>query len=172
MARYIKVLATALALTGLATADCQLSNQLTDSNPPPEPKAELCQPQGEGQWTFSMDVHGVDVPTFDSGAVWAGLVQGNSFMVYDNACVPKGVYSPGAQGNDCGVPFVIKENFLPFVLTVKSVNFDTGAPRFQFAYANGLFTIGDNQCTCQDVSHDLEAESACKCAFPLQGEPA
>ncbi|KAI1409301.1 hypothetical protein F5Y13DRAFT_193542 [Hypoxylon sp. FL1857] len=172
MAPYIYIITTALALSRLTSAHCQLSNKLTKSNPPPEPKAELCRPQGEGQWTFSMDVHEVDVPTFDSGAVWAGLVQGNSFMIYDNACVLKGVYEPGAEGNDCGIPFTIEENFLPFVLTVKQVNFDVGAPRFQFAYANGLFTIGNNHCTCKDVSHNLEAESACKCAFPLHGEPA
>ncbi|KAI0382162.1 hypothetical protein F5Y04DRAFT_279945 [Hypomontagnella monticulosa] len=172
MARYALTLTTALAMLGLATADCQLSNKLTDTDPPPEPKAELCQSQGEGTFTFSMDVHEIDVPTFDSGAVWAGLVNGNSFMIYDNACILKGVYSPGDEGNDCGTPFVIKENFLPFVLTVKEVNFDVGAPRFKFDYANGEFSIGNNQCTCQDVSHDLEAESACKCAFPLQGEPA
>ncbi|KAI1370318.1 hypothetical protein F4677DRAFT_365824 [Hypoxylon crocopeplum] len=172
MARYIHIITTALALSGLATADCQLGNKLTESDPPPEPKIELCETQGEGTWTFSMDVHEVDVPTFDSGAPWAGLVNGNSFMIYDNACVLKGVYSPGDEGNDCGIPFVIEENFLPFVLTVQQINFDVGAPRFQFAYANGLFTIGDNHCTCQDVSHDLEAEQACKCAFPLQGEPA
>lgn len=172
MARYIHILTTALAIPGLATAACQLGNVFTDANPPPETKTELCVPQGEGAWTFAMDVHSVDVPTFNSGAPWAGLVQGNSFMIYDNACVVRGVYSPGNEGNDCGTPYFIEENFLPYVLTITNVDFDTGKPRFKFTYANGLYSIGINHCICQDVSHDLEAEQACKCAFPLQGEPA
>ncbi|OTB00461.1 hypothetical protein M426DRAFT_65802 [Hypoxylon sp. CI-4A] len=172
MARFISIITASLAMSSLVTADCQLGNQLSDSNPPPEPKAELCEPQGEGVWTFSMDVNELGVPTFDSEAIWAGLVSGSSFIIYDNTCTAKGVYDPGDEGNDCGTPYIIEENFLPFVLTIQQVNFDVGSPRFQFAYANGLYTIGNNHCTCQDVSHDLEAEQACKCAFPLQGEPA
>ncbi|KAI2620579.1 hypothetical protein GGR54DRAFT_105408 [Hypoxylon sp. NC1633] len=119
-----------------------------------------------------MDVHEVDVPTFDSAAPWAGLVDGHSFNIYDNECILKGVYAPGVEGNDCGVPYVIQENFLPFTIDITSVFFDPGDARFTFNYANGRYSIGNNDCKCQDVSHDLEAESACKCAFPIHGEPS
>ena len=172
MSRYAHAFIAALAMPSLVTAACQLGNALTDSDPPPEPMSELCVPQGEGAWTFAMDVHEINVPTFDSEAPWAGLVSGNSFLIYDNACVVKGVYSPDNEDNDCGIPYFIEENFLPYVLTIESINFDVGSPRFKFVYANGQYSIGENHCTCQDVSHDLEGEQACKCAFPLEGEPA
>lgn len=104
MARYLSIVAAALAMASLATASCQLGNQLSVSDPQPETKSELCVPQGKGSWTFAMDVDEVDVPTFSSGAPWAGDVRGNSFFIYDNACVLKGVYGPGNEGNKCAIP--------------------------------------------------------------------
>ncbi|ROV99829.1 hypothetical protein VSDG_02971 [Cytospora chrysosperma] len=172
MVCYITILVAALIMPALATASCHLKNQLSDSDPPPKLKPELCVSQGEGSWTFAMDVHEIDVPTFNSGSPWTGLVSGNSFIIYDNDCTAKGGYSPAAEGNDCGIPFVIDEDFLPYVLTIKEINTDVGDPRFKFAYANGQYSIGENGCACKDVSHDLEAEQACKCAFPLEGEPS
>ncbi|KUI69559.1 hypothetical protein VM1G_04722 [Cytospora mali] len=171
MAQHISTLTIALItfISALVNASCKLGNQLTESNPPPEPKSELCVTQDEGSWTFAMDVHEIDVPTFDASAPWAGLVHGNSFMIYDNNCIVKGVYSPGDEGNNCGTPYVIEENFLRYVLTIKDIDFDVGSPSFKFAYADGTYSIGENNCDCKDVSDDLEAEQACKCAFPLDG---
>ncbi|KAI0889635.1 uncharacterized protein GGS22DRAFT_182980 [Annulohypoxylon maeteangense] len=169
MSPIISLALAALSLSTLTSASCQLQNQLK-SKTGKEPSTHLCVPQGAGSWTLAMDVHEIDVPTFDSSAPWAGLVSGNSFMLYDNACNIKGVYAPQSQSNHCGSPYVIEENFLPYVLTIKSVDFDVGSPRFKFAYADGEYSIGENGCACKNVSHGLEGEQACKCAFPLHGQ--
>ncbi|KAI1100589.1 hypothetical protein F4804DRAFT_336115 [Jackrogersella minutella] len=105
MARYITTVAATLAIFGIAAATCQLSNQLNETILAPETKTELCESQGEGMWSLDL-CHGHD----------------NSFLIYDNACVPKDVYGPGNEGNDCGTPYTIEENFLPFVLPVKQVD--------------------------------------------------
>lgn len=170
MYRQILSLATAVALLGHASADCQLTNTLSAPETSPETRTQLCMPQGEGSWTFAMDISEVDVPTFNSGAEWAGLAGNNAYIIYDNNCVPYGVYGP--DGNDCGTPYVIEDYFLPYVLTVQDIDTDVGGGYFKFAYANGLYTIGNNGCTCEDLSSGLEAEQGCKCAFPLEGEPS
>lgn len=170
MYRQIPSLATAIALLGHVSADCQLKNTLRAPETSPETRKELCEPQGEGSWTFAMDISEVDVPTFNAGAPWAGLAGNNAWIIYDNNCIPYGVYGP--DGNDCGTPYVIEDYFLPYVLTVKSINTDLGAGSFKFAYANGLYSIGNNGCTCGDLSSGLEGEQGCKCAFPLEGEPS
>jgi hypothetical protein len=36
-------------------------------------------------------------------------------------------------------------------MTVKSINTDLGAGSFKFAYANGLYSIGNNGCICGDL---------------------
>lgn len=169
MYRQILSLGTVVAMLGQASASCQLSNTLTSPETSAETRTQLCIPQGEGSWTFAMDNSQVDVPTFDGGAPWGGLAGNNAYIIYDNACIPQGVYGP--SGNDCGTPYAIEENFLPYVLTVESINTDLGGGYFKFAYANGLYTIGNNGCTCENLSSGLEGEQGCKCAFPLQGEP-
>lgn len=156
-------------MVGSAFADCNLENKI-DPNDLPEVLDQLCLDQGEGDFTFAMDVSELDVPTFSSGAPWAGLVGNQAFMVYDNTCTLKGVYSPH-QTNDCGIPYVIKEDFLPFVLTVTSVNFDVASPSYSFDYANGKFTIKNNGCVCNEVGSGLRVEQGCRCAFPIEGEP-
>jgi hypothetical protein len=169
MYRHILSLATAVAILGQASASCQLSNTLKSAETTPETRQQLCMPQGEGVWTFALDVSEVVVPTFNGGAPWAGLAGHTAYIIYDNECIPRGVYGP--SGNDCGTPYVIEDNFLPYVLTVKAIDTDLGGPYFKFAYANGLYSIGNNGCTCSDLSSGLEGEQGCKCAFPLQGEP-
>ncbi len=170
MAHYTYLLPITLALARLASAACQLSNSLT--SPPPTLNAALCSPQGAGAWTFAMDTSEVSVPTFSSEAPFGGLASANSFLIFDNACTLRGVYSPDDEGNDCGIPYFIEENFLPYVLTVDRVDFDPAGGYFRFRYANGLYSIGNNHCVCRDISSGLEAESACRCAFAVNGEPA
>lgn len=162
-------LATVIAMTGYASAQCQLTNTLSGPESSPETRTELCQPQGEGSWTFAMDISEVDVPTFNGGAPWGGLAGNTAYIIYDNYCVPYGVYGP--EGNDCGTPYVIEDYFLPYVLTVKDIDTDLGGGYFKFVYANGQYTIGNNGCTCSDLSSGLEGEQGCKCAFPLEGQP-
>lgn len=163
-------LATVVAIFGHASADCQLKNTLSAPKTSPEARPELCMPQGEGSWTFAMDDSQIDVPTFNAGDPWAGLAGNNAYIIYDNNCIPYGVYGP--EGNDCGTPYVIEDYFLPYILMIKSIDTDLGGGYFKFAYANGLYTIGNNGCTCEDLSSGLEGEQGCKCAFPLKGEPS
>lgn len=160
-------LAALSTMLGLASASCQLSNSLATAETSPETRTQLCVPQGEGSWTFAMDTSLVDVPTFDGGAPYAGISGNVAYIIYDNTCVPRGVYGP--SGNDCGVPYVIEENFLADVLTVTSINTTPGGARFTFAYGDGKYSIGNNGCACGDLSSGLEAESGCKCAFPVDG---
>lgn len=45
---------------------------------------------------------------------------------------------------------------------------------YRFSYANGVYHIGTNGCACEDLTggSDKNAEpTACKCAFPVEGEP-
>jgi hypothetical protein len=96
------------------------------------------------------------------------LVQNKGFITYDNACVPRGVYS---WGDDCGSPYVIQENWLPYVLTVTNVNFNIADGYFRFVYANGAYMIGENQAMCEDLVGGLRVEVGCKTGFPIYGEP-
>lgn len=156
-----------LGLLGFACAECQLSNSLKQPVSELYNNKKLCVPQGEGSWTFSFYGSMVEVPTFNSGSPNAGNAQAKSYLIYDNTCTVKGEYAP--QGNDCGIPYVIKEDFLAQVLTITSVNMDVASPSFSFKYGNGKYTIGNNGCTCGDMSDGLEAATGCKCAFPLSG---
>lgn len=167
--RSLLTMATLAFLVNQAAASCQLKNVL-DSTDLPSVHSELCQPRDDGDYTFSMDVSELDVPTFSSGAPWAGLVGSQSFLMYDEKCTLKGIYSPH-QTNDCGGPYVIEENFLKYVLTVTSVNFDTADPYFSFKYANGKFSIRNNDCKCDEIGGGLSVEQGCKCNFPVEGLP-
>jgi hypothetical protein len=116
-----------------------------------------------------MDVSEVAVPTFDHDHPLAGVAGHTEYIIYDNTCTPQGAY--GLSGIDCGIPYYIKEDWPPYVLTIEQINTDVGKPYFSFAYANGLYSINNNHCSCQDMFSGLEAEKGCKCAFPIDGEP-
>ena len=111
-------------------------------------------------------------PTFDGDNMWAGRASTHDFILYDNNCVPQGVYSP--EGNNCGTPYVIDDmKKLPYVITVKSVNFDpskSGA-YFRISYANGDYMIRENHAICHDMNKGLRVEVGCRAAFPIHGEP-
>ncbi|KAL4877552.1 hypothetical protein BJY04DRAFT_221923 [Aspergillus karnatakaensis] len=162
----INTLLSLLAIPALANAACQLSNGLGPGPHAPETRGQLCKPQGVGDWTFAMRTSELVVPTFDSDYMWEGYISGKNFIIYDHACVPRGKYS---IGDDCGIEYVIMENFLPYVLTVTSVNWSTGSPYFNFKYGNGRFMIGENQATCQNIGGGLRVEMGCKTGFPQDG---
>lgn len=156
-----------LYLTGLASAACQLGNQIQSPAPDIYNSDKLCLPQGEGDWTFSLYASAVEVPTFNSGAPNAGYTSSYIYLIYDNTCTLRGAYAP--EGNDCGIPFTIEENFLQQVLTIKSQYTDPAGASFSFVYGNGEFTTNNNQCGCSDMSSGLQSETGCKCAFPVSG---
>lgn len=153
-----------------AIAQCQASNLITDPNAPlvVETDPQLCLPQGEGAWTFAMTTSLDCVPALsdDPSNNLAGCADGNAFFIFDNACNTRGAYN----APDCGYPpWIIEENFLADVLTIKSVDFDTGDPYFQFAYGDGLYSINNNQCGCQAEYSGPGVTHNCKCAFPVSG---
>ncbi|KAL5334239.1 hypothetical protein BJX70DRAFT_402773 [Aspergillus crustosus] len=154
------------AVPALVSAECFLANQLGAGPHAPETREQLCKPQGAGDWTFSMRTSELVVPTFDSDYMWAGYVSGKNFIIYDNACIPRAKY--GLDGN-CGTPYVIRENFLPYVITVTHVNWNSAGPYFKFNYGNGQFMINENQAVCRDIGGGLRVEKGCKTGFPLDG---
>lgn len=161
-------IASLLAITGLATtalADCLLENKVDVTDRDDYHEEELCTPQGEGDWTFSMYTSEVEVPTFNGGNPNAGYRSSKAFLIYDEGCELRGVYAPG---HDCGTPFVIQDFFLTQVLTIDKINFDADG-YFRFEYGDGRFSIGNNGCECQDMVDGLRGAQGCKCAFPIDG---
>lgn len=154
-----------------ASADCQLSNSIinTDKFNKHSDDEKLCLSQGEGTWTFSMEISEVNFPSFDADNPFAGFVSNKGFAIYDHTCALKGSYDPGNDGNDCGTPYIIMENFLTQVLTITGVNFDAANGKFSFDYGDGTYVIDNNGCDCVDASDGLRAAAKCKCAFPLDG---
>jgi hypothetical protein len=167
MARYTLIFATILAASKLAAA-CFLPNEIKQDEIHKQENTNWCQTMGPDRWTFTMTTSEVAVPTFDPDNMWAGLSTSVFFEVYDNDCMPRGWY---AKPGDCGLPWEIQEDFLPYVIVIKSIFTDVGAPDFTFAYANGDYMIGENQCICRNVSQGLQAKQACSCSFPIDGEP-
>ncbi|KAL4861059.1 hypothetical protein BDV12DRAFT_180807 [Aspergillus spectabilis] len=160
-----------LAIPALVQAECKLNNAIEEDEKTVESEGALCKPQGEDSWTFAMQLSEVGVPTFDGDNAYAGVTGNKAFIIYDNACNRVGVYGPDNEDNDCAIPYVIQESFLPYVLTVTQVNFDLGGGDFTFAYANGDYMIGENGATCEDISDGLRGVEACKTGFPINGEP-
>ncbi|KAL3453675.1 hypothetical protein BJX65DRAFT_302567 [Aspergillus insuetus] len=85
-----------LSLPALIFAECRLQNSIDAAAVTHETRAGLCKPQGENDRTFAMRLSEIVVPTFDSNYMWEGLVHNKGFIIYNNACVPRGV-TPGAM---------------------------------------------------------------------------
>lgn len=166
--RFINVIAPVLAMAvTYAVADCNLKNQIKgDAKREDDDKA--CVPRDDGIWTFTMGMRSVGVPTFDGDNALAGNMQSKWFTVYDEDCNPKGFYSPSQDG-DCGIPYAIHMDDLPYSIVVEKVAFFPGAGDFEFTYADGAFMIGENGCKCRDTSSGLEGSELCRCEFPSEG---
>ncbi|KAA8916255.1 hypothetical protein TRICI_001537 [Trichomonascus ciferrii] len=123
----------------------------------------ICAPTGEDHLTFAMLVG------MSSLGVPGSTKQSARFLVLDHACKILGHYRPASK---CGkIPWKLEAEYLHYMLTLESVYMNVGDPSFSFAYANGLYKIGENHCTCQDSQSGLHVEVGCKCAFPIDGEP-
>ncbi|KAL2839454.1 hypothetical protein BJX68DRAFT_272135 [Aspergillus pseudodeflectus] len=160
-----------LAIPSFVRAECRLHNAIEEDEKTQEDREALCLGQGEDSWTFSLQISMVSVPTFDGDNPFEGVAGHQAFIIYDNTCMRRGVYSPDNEGNDCGINYVIEEDWLPYTIVVTHVNWDVGDPYFYFNYANGAYMIGENGATCTDISSGLRAEQGCKSAFPINGEP-
>lgn len=156
-------------LLSLSVADCDMSNNLGAGEVRYETDPALCAPMGPGLYTFGMTVTltSLGIPGGSDGPSNPSVQGGFGFQIMDNTCKVVGVYTKPA----CGIPYVIHENFLQYVLTVRNVFGDVGDPYFQFDYANGRYSIGNNHCTCSDIHSSFpSATKGCKCAFPVNGE--
>jgi hypothetical protein len=164
--RILNAIFASLAFSSLVMAECRFKNILPSSGVKPETAKQLCMTQGEGAWTFAMATSMVVVPSLaGDGNGLAGASGGAAFIIYDNKCIPRAAY--GAP--KCGVPFVAKENFLKWVLSVNTVDMGVGSPYFSFTYAAGKYSIRNNHCVCSDMSHGLTGAKGCRCAFPVKG---
>jgi hypothetical protein len=151
-----------------AVAECVLKNQI-EGDAEREDDDRACEPRDDGIWTFTMGMRSVGVPIFDGGNTLAGNMYTKWFTVYDEDCNPKGFFSPSQDG-DCGTPYAIHMDDLPYSIMVKEVNFLPGAGNFKFTYADGAFMIGENGCKCRDTSSGLEGSELCRCEFPSEGD--
>jgi hypothetical protein len=127
-----------------------------------------CMSQGVGDWTFAMTVDLFAIPSLsrDPRAGLDGVHSSTWFAIYDHTCKLRASYEP------CdGLPYVIMEDFLPFVLTVAKVDMDVGRPYFSFYYGDGKYSIRNNHCVCQNTSgKGLAVQTSCRCAFLVGGK--
>lgn len=165
------LLLAATALIPSTTATCQLQlreedrgRKITDDR--------YCRNQGEGQWTFGMQVGLTVVPSFGGGGNGLAGASGNTiFTIYDNTCTVMGSYLPCQNEGSIDRPYYIAENFMPYELDIEEVDMDVGNSYFKFAYGDGLYSIGNNHCVCTVTdSGAAYAQKACGCAFPVDGK--
>lgn len=173
MVCFSRCLVALVAAFKLTSADCPHNNNKIIPNQKDDYEVRngpgFCKPQGKGDWTSTMDTSAIDFPTFDGEHPNASYVSRSRFIIYDNACNIRGVYP---LPESCPRPWVIEENFLPYVLTITKVRKGLGGGNFfVFYYANGRYQLGANQCVCNGVFQRLRGEEACPCAFPIHGEP-
>lgn len=132
---------------------------------------EVCIPQGSGGWTFAMitSLVATGVDWGDEGKPTTGIYdQTTGFLILDNYCNVKGIY----ERPDCELPWVIKENFLPFVGSVIDVDMVAATTAyFKFKYGDGIYAIKDKHGVC--TSYPLtggEATTGCRAGFPQSGQ--
>ncbi len=133
-----------------------------------ENDTSLCLPQGAGSYTFGMysTLSPGPLPLARGGGEMSEIANA-WFLVMDNSCKIVGVYD---QPN-CGLPFTLEANYLDYVLTVTTIDTGISEGYFRFAYANGVFSIGNNGCGCSGHAEGLSVAQSCKCAFPVAGLP-
>lgn len=155
-------------LASVALADCQMEN-VVDPNAAPTVMTDtyLCLPQGETAWTFAMasDLACVPAPSRDPKDNLSQCQSGTGFYIMDNACNIRGAYAQP----DCGVPFTIMENFLPYVMTIDAIDAGVGSGYFSMYYGDGHYVINNNHCDCVSRPNGLAASEECKCAFAING---
>ncbi|KAL4885233.1 hypothetical protein BJY04DRAFT_180442 [Aspergillus karnatakaensis] len=146
-------------------ADCKLNNAIEENEKTNDDRQELCLAEGSNIWTFALQVSEIGFPTFDGENAFAGITSRHAFILYDDVCSRVGVYSPDNEGNDCGVPYYIEEDWLSHRLTITGINFGVGDPSFAITYADNEYVTGRDGNECADVSSGLRAEQACKATF-------
>ncbi|KAI9695280.1 MAG: hypothetical protein M1820_008742 [Bogoriella megaspora] len=134
---------------------------------------KICQSMGEGYYTFAMvntmtgQLPGSDSP--DEGPEASSM---NAVGIMDNGCHLLAAYSIEETQGEYGIPWVIQGDFLQYVLTIQKIDYELGEGYFDFSYANGKYTIGNNGCICQNLDGSgLSTSQTCGCSFPVAGEP-
>ncbi|KAL4907247.1 hypothetical protein BDW74DRAFT_176029 [Aspergillus multicolor] len=154
-----------LALPTTVFADCKLNNAIEESEKTSEDRPELCLAEGPNRWTFGLQISEIGFPTFDGDNAFAGITGTKAFVLFDDVCTRMGVYAPDNEGNDCGIPYYIEEEWLSHRLTVTNINFDVGSPYFKFTYADNEYSSDGETGLCADISSGLRAEQACQASF-------
>lgn len=161
--RNLAGLAILLSAAGFTNAQCTLENSLGNQKGK-ETRSQLCTPQAEGNLQLALDVSEVSVPTLDGDNALAGVAGSKAFIIYDRDCNLLGTYAP--SGNDCGVPYEIDLALDGGPISIGTVNFDVGAPGFEFDFDGNHYNVDNSPCGgCGDLSDGLEAEQGCKCGF-------
>ena len=137
-------LAASTLLAPLATADnCDLTNALAPNTDYIETDTSYCRGQGAGSYTFAMATQfsTLGIPnTISRVGPSPSNVQTYGFTIMDNTCKVLGVYeAPG-----CGVPYEIRDSYLPYELIIDHIDAGEGEGYFEFRYANGKYSIGNN----------------------------
>lgn len=152
----------------LAFAQCQMENVIDPAAAPRVvTNSNLCLGQGPEAWTLAMasNLACVPAPSPDPSTNTAGCAGGEGFWILDNTCTIRGAYAKP----DCGVPYTIMENFLPYVMTIDIINTGIGQGYFSMYYGDGHYVINNNHCDCVSVADGLAANEECKCAFAING---
>ena len=134
------------------------------------PDQTICQSQGEGSFTFALLEYSVILTPEVVTGVWKKYFRG--FIIMDNSCKLLGAY----KVPECELPYTIEDYFLKDVLTITSIDKKVPHPHFQFLYANGKYSIGENGCVCGAMDDGYPGNvlkpTGCRCAFPVDGEPS
>lgn len=95
----------------------------------------------------------------------AGAASSAGFAIYDNACIMRAAYFPTEQGNNCGTPYNVHEDFLHGPLQISAVNYGSAATAFTFSYLGNTVQTGKGNCHCKDSSKNVDAGEICSCPF-------
>ncbi|PGH02245.1 hypothetical protein AJ79_07694 [Helicocarpus griseus UAMH5409] len=161
-----------MGIISLVSAKCRLHNMMKEKGKK-ETRKDWCKTHDKGRWTFSMATSLSMFPNYvgrGGRGAFDNYSSGRAFVIYDDQCYPRGMYSPDNEGNDCGIPYEIQENFLPYVIGINTINFGTGSGYFKFAYANGEYMTSENDGKCVDASKGLAAAERCSASWPIEGE--
>lgn len=150
----------------ISTTICRYSQPLYSENPLPstirKKLTRLPAPQDDPSgWTFGMLVQGASLGLSGSNT------SGKSFAVMDSECVLRGIYGPNSR--ECGVPWTIFANYLPYTIDITSVYLNVGAPSVHFSYSDGKYGTSLNDATCETISNKGNgAVKGCRVPFPAE----
>lgn len=135
-------------------------------NPRPASPADTCMIQVDGMMTINIWGSLIEIP--NPGQAAGTFQAGHGIELIDSHCNVVGGYT----WDTCGIPAIIKEDFLPGVLTVNSVQADVGGTAMTFEYAGVSYdTKSSKRCKCWSEAVGLAEKGFCTCEFPTSLTP-